>query len=149
MNQPKINSHHGGSGCLPFSLKTSPRVVSSSCSIEAWVIMTGAFFFRVKESLGMLATVVIFLAISASSALMMLDNILPAKKTSKWLITIPELFSPRGGNEEYHYKLSKHQGCTLWSTRRRCQKPPSSSLGTHRFLGLLAIGLPGVGHSEI
>jgi len=35
----------------------------------------------------MLAVALIFLSISASSALLILDNILPAKKISKWLIS--------------------------------------------------------------
>ena len=132
-----------------FLLKTSPEVVSSSCSVGAWVIVTKAFLFFFKDSLGILATVLVFLASSASSALLMLDNILFAKKTSKWLIAVVELFSPRVGSDEYRCKPSKHRGCTLWSTSRRYQKRLSISSGTRRFLDPLATDLLGVEHSEI
>ena len=103
-----------------FLLKTSPKVVSSSFPVGVWVIKVGAFLFFFKDSLGMLAATLIFLASSTSSAMLMLGNILFTKKTSKWLITVAELFSPRVGNVEC--KLSEHRGCTLWSTSRRCLK---------------------------
>ena len=139
----------GGIVVFLFLLKTSLKVVSSSCLVGVWVIKAGAFLFYFKDSLSMLVATLIFLVSSASSALLMLDNVLSAKKTSKWLIAIAKLFSPRVGNEEYQCKLSEHQECTLWSTSRRCQKQLSSSLGTRRFLDLLSTYPPGIEHSGI
>ena len=77
----------GGVVAFLFLLKTSPEVVSSSCSVGAWVIVIRSFIFWVKESLGMLVVALIFLAISASSALLIWVKILYAKKISKWLIS--------------------------------------------------------------
>jgi len=79
----------------------------------------------------------------------MLDNIPFAKETSKWLMIVIELSLPRVGNEEYQCRLSRHYGGTLWSIGRRCQRQPSGSLGTCRFLDLLVTNLPSAKHSEI
>jgi len=62
---------------------------------------------------------------------------------------VVELFSPSVGNQEYQCKLSEYQGSTLLSTSKRYKKQPSSSLGTHRFLDLLATDPPGAEHSRI
>jgi len=69
-------------GVVPglFLLKTSLEVVCSSGSVGDWVIIVGVFLFCAKDSLGRLASTLIFLMSSASSALLLLESIFSAKK---------------------------------------------------------------------
>jgi len=105
--------------------------------------------FALKIPWARLAVALIFLASLAISALLMMDNILSAKKTSKWLMAITKLALPKVGNEEYQYRISKHKGDTLWSANRRCQRQPSSSSKTRISPGLLVTSPPGTEHSGI
>ena len=70
----------GGVVVFLFLLKTSSEVVCSSWSVKVWVIKIRVFFFCVKDSLGRLATTLIFLVSSASSTLLILESILSAKR---------------------------------------------------------------------
>ena len=138
----------GGVVAFLFLLKTNPKVVSSSCSVEVWATIFGAFF-GLRDSSGILAIALILFAISFSSFLFILDNILSAKKTSEWLITIVKLVTPRIGNGEYRYKPSEHRECTISSEGRKCQMWPLGSSRICRPPDLMVAGRTDAEHSRI
>ena len=85
----------GETSTFLFLVKIEPERVSSS-PVGVEVVVAGAFNFWFMESLGTMAVVLILLAISSSSFLLNLDNILSAKK-SKWMVNTES-------------KCSSHQG---------------------------------------
>ena len=109
---------------LPLPLEDEPEG-----GLKSWLLGNHHWSFPLlrQRFLGHASSHPHLLASSASSSLLILDNILSVKKTSKWLMAIIELALPKVGNEEYQYRLSRHQGDTLWLAYRRCQRQPSSS----------------------
>jgi len=70
-------------------------------------------------------------------------------KTIKWLSTVMEFMLPKVENEEYQYRLSKHQEGTLCSGGRKSRKQSSYLLRIRILLDLVGTSRPGTEPSEI